>query len=273
MLDNLQTFMYQKPIQSCVRESVSNALDAIKEKRMAIAILTGEAKVSDYYVEKEVDAKQADIYRDSKFNKEYYDLKWLDQKDQVTLHYHNTDVSQRDTFTITDTGVGLGGRRLEGFFNLGYSSKRLNTKELGGFGLGAKSPLATGVESYRLLTRYNGKEFCFDVYSHKVDCVYGKWDESGKTNGIYEFQPQISGYEKKIEVVDGDSVEVDDESKPIYHTFKAYYKPTTEKNSTSIIIGVKKHNKTQFFDAVRSQLMYIKDEIKFFQTYHHDPAM
>jgi hypothetical protein len=263
MLDNLQTFMYQKPIQSCVRECASNALDAVKEKRMAIAILSGEAKISDYYVEKETIAGQSDIYRDSKFNPEYYDLKWLNLEDKVTLDYFNNEQNKRDVFTITDTGVGLGGRRLEGFFNLGYSSKRLNSKELGGFGLGAKSPLATGVESYRLLTRYNGKEFCFDIYSHKVDCVYSKWNEDGSTNEFYEFEPVHTGDEPDSTDENG----VVTKGKPIYHTFKAYYKNTLEKNSTSIIIEVKKHNRNQYFEAVKSQLMYIKENIVFYERY------
>jgi hypothetical protein len=261
MLDNLQTFMYQKPIQSCVRESVSNAIDSVKEKRMAIDILEGRAKVEDYYVEKEIDAAQADIYQDSKFNKEYYQLKWLDVEDKVTINYHNGEQNKRDVFTITDTGVGLGGSRLEGYFNLGYSSKRLNSNELGGFGLGAKSPLSTGVESYRVISRYNGMEFAFDVYSHKVDCVYGKWNDDGTANEYYEFEPQIVGYEDLIDEA-GEPYQ-----KPIYHRFKAYYRKTLKKNGCSIIVEVKKHNKNQYFEAVRSQLMYIREDVTFTQTY------
>lgn len=261
MLDNLQTFMYQKPIQSCVRESVSNAIDSVKEKRMAIDILEGRAKVEDYYVEKEIDAAQVDIYRDSKFNKDYYQLKWLDVDDKVTINYHNGEQNKRDVFTITDTGVGLGGSRLEGYFNLGYSSKRLNSNELGGFGLGAKSPLSTGVESYRVISRYNGMEFAFDVYSHKVDCVYSKWNDDGSANQYYEFQPHIVGYEPAMDDK-GEPYE-----KPIYERFKAYYKPTLQKNGCTIVVEVKKHNRNQYFDAVRSQLMYIRENVVFTESF------
>lgn len=215
-----------------VRESVSNGLDSIREKKTAINILKGLSKVEDHYVEKE-----GDIYKHSRFNKDYYDLKWLNPLDEVKLTYIiNQDSLGRDLFRIEDTGVGLGGERLEGYFNLGYSSKRLNTGELGGFGIGAKSPLATGAASYRLISRYNGKEFKFDIFSHKVDCVYTKWGEDGKVNDYVEFAN---------------------------NGFKAYYVETTEKNSVAIEVEVKKHNKQLIIDAVKSQLMYFKDNINF----------
>jgi hypothetical protein len=139
MLDNMQSHMYQKPIESAVRECVSNAIDSVKEKNLAKQILKGEAKVEDHYISRDsvkdkVVSEDSDIYEDSEFNKDYYDLKWLNVSDTVTLTYTTNEQNKRDQFTITDPGVGLGGNRLEGFFNLGYSSKRLNTNELGGFG-------------------------------------------------------------------------------------------------------------------------------------------
>ena len=41
MLDNIQNFIYQKPIPSCVRETVSNCVDATNEKLVAIKIING----------------------------------------------------------------------------------------------------------------------------------------------------------------------------------------------------------------------------------------
>lgn len=137
MLDNLQAHMYMRPIKSCVRECVSNSVDSTKEKLAAIEILSGRKKVSDYYVDKkEIFTGQAkdDIYSDSEFNKDYYDLKYLSADSKITLTYTNNTSSKRDQLTIVDNGVGLGGLRLEGFFNLGFSSKRLTANELGGFG-------------------------------------------------------------------------------------------------------------------------------------------
>lgn len=241
IFDNLQVFMYRYPEKSTVRECVSNAVDSVKEKNIAVEILTGKAKVSDYFVERE-----GDLYKDSKFDPSYYDLKYLSDENKVTLTYLNTDALSRDIFTIEDTGVGLGKRRLEKYFALGFSSKRLNSSTLGAFGLGNKSPLSTGIESYRIVSRYNGMEFAFDVYSHKVDSVYSKWNEDGTLNNYIEFEETFDG-----------------EGNP----YKAYYRKTDLKNSVSVIIEVKKHNKHLYFEAVKSQLMYLKDDITFYETF------
>lgn len=253
IMDNLQVFMYQKPIQSTVRECVSNAIDSVTEKVMAQSILRGESKVEDYYVEKD-----GDIYRDSKFDTNYYDLKHMSALDKVEIKYVNGAITDRDKFIITDYGVGLGGKRLVGYFSLGYSSKRLSLKTLGSFGLGAKSPLSTGVESFRILTIYNGKEMCFDVYSHKVDCVYGKWNEDGSENEYEEFFFKES--------------HTDDEGVQtlVDASVKFYYIKTVEKNRTSVMIDVKKHNKHQYMEAVKSQLMYIQDQVFFTEEYSKD---
>lgn len=259
MLDNLQGTMYQRPIDSAVRECVSNAIDAVKEKITAIKIKSGKAKVSDFYLTRE-DVKdkiandEDDIYQDSEFAPDYYDLKYLSDDNAVRLQYINRSQTEKDQFMIHDPGVGLGGKRLEGFFSLGYSSKRLNANELGGFGLGAKSPLATGVESYRVISRYNGKEFCFDVYSHKVDCVYGKWGDNGNMNKSIEFE-SVKVTQKYVD----DKGEVQTKQVP----YQAYYKETKEKNGTTLIIDVKKHNKSKYMEAVRSQLMYVSTDMVF----------
>lgn len=130
IIDNLQIFLYNKPIQACIKETVSNAIDSNKEKIIAKAILNG-ANVSDYYTERE-----GDIYKSSKFNIDYYDEKYLSDNDSVEIKYYNVDDSMaRDQIMIEDHGVGLGDDRLFGFFTIGYSSKRLSSKFLGAFGL------------------------------------------------------------------------------------------------------------------------------------------
>lgn len=265
MLDNIQNFIYQKPIPSCVRETVSNCIDATNEKLVAIRILNGEVNVKDVY--KTLDdvevAKEGDnIYEDSEFKPEYYDPKWLSSSNKISIVYKsNTIVGERDMFSITDNGVGIGGARLEGIFSLGFSTKRLNTNELGGFGIGQKSALATGVSSYRMLTRHNGKEFMFDIFSHKVENVHGKWNaETGEANPYIEFDNTWVDSGKTEEVMDRDGNFV---TSPIMEKFKAYYIPTKEKNGTTIEFEVKSHNKPQFIEAVKSQLMYLKDDITF----------
>lgn len=113
VLQNLQQDQYQYPEKSFIREIASNAVDAIEEKKQAKSILLGETKVADHY-----SSEENDFTKDSKFDPEYYDLKFLDPEDKISIVYLNRDrnFSNRDQITITDTGVGLGGNRLKGFF-------------------------------------------------------------------------------------------------------------------------------------------------------------
>ena len=129
--DVLQGALYNKPIQSSIRESVSNSFDSVKEKNIAKKIIKGEAKVEDYY------STSDDISTsDSSFDKDYYDLNFLSSNNTVEILYKmNNDPNGRDEIKFTDFGVGLGGERLIGWTKLGYSTKRLSNQLLGGFGL------------------------------------------------------------------------------------------------------------------------------------------
>jgi len=267
MLDNVQNFMYQKPIPSCARETVSNCIDATNEKLVALKIINGEIDVKSVYKtldDVEVAKDEDNIYQDSEFKREYYDPKWLSSNNRIDIRYVcNPVAGERDTFSITDNGVGIGDSRLEGVFAIGYSSKRLNTNEIGGFGLGAKSALATGVASYRMTTRHNGRKFTFDIFSHKIENVISKWNEDGTTNPHMEFANTLvdSGETREVVGPEGDVI-----TEKIYKPFEAYYTPTTEKNGTTIEFEVKNHNKQAFIDAVKSQMMYLKDDIVFTLT-------
>lgn len=109
----VQQDQYQFPIPSAIRELVTNCGDSVREKQMFFEINSGRAKVSDYYVEQE-----GELYKDSKYDPTYYQEKWLSKTDnKIKLIYKVNNNSQRDTFHIIDTGVGLGGLRLEKSFN------------------------------------------------------------------------------------------------------------------------------------------------------------
>lgn len=114
MLDVLQKYQYQYPIKSAVRELVSNGLDAIAEREVAKSILSGKHTVQEYFAE--IDG---DIYQDSRFDKDYYSLQYLSDDNTVYLTYYEGEGINKDYMTITDNGVGLGGKRLEKYFNLG----------------------------------------------------------------------------------------------------------------------------------------------------------
>lgn len=222
MLDILQKSQYQYPIKSLIRELVSNGIDAVSEREVAKNILSGKNQVTDYFAEME-----GDVYKDSRFDPNYYDLQWLDTDMQVHITYHEGK-NEKDWIKISDNGIGIGGVRLEKYFNLGFSSKRLNKHSIGKFGIGNKSPLAIA-EFYTVENRYNGKLFRFNVYNGKIESLIPALDlKSGRVNAHVEFKGGI----------------------------KVYYQETTEKNGLSIFIDTKKHHRTQYVDAVKSQLLY-----------------
>ncbi len=130
ILDNVQISQYVYPEQSTVRELTSNAVDSQKEKEKVIEILSGKSKVEDYYITRD-DAK----YNDSNFNKDYYDLTKLDRENnKIQLKYiiGKEGIGWCDRFVVKDYGVGLGDNRLEGYFNIGFSTKRNTVSQLGG---------------------------------------------------------------------------------------------------------------------------------------------
>ncbi len=231
ILDILQVTQYSKPIESTVRELASNAVDSQREKEIAIQILQGKAKPEDFYMQRE-----GAQYEDSKWKPEYFDLDWLDQKnnDVVIRYEEHEGTGFTDKFIIEDHGVGLGMPRLSGYFSLGYSSKRNTKHALGAFGLGAKVSLSTGVPYYTLETAHNGKKFLFNCYSYKVDSLVPRFNlETGEEN------PKIN---------------IGTASDP----YEVHYIKTKEKNFSRIITGVKRHNAQKFIQAVKHQLLYFK---------------
>lgn len=243
-LDILQRGLYAHPIESTVRELASNAYDAVIERDVAKAILNGTTPVEDHFDVTKVDG----IFHASGWEPDYFDPKWLSDDPNVNIFYEEGKL--KDTLRVVDYGVGLGKNRMVGYFQLNYSSKRANKDSLGRFGLGSKVALSLGVDSFRVITKYNGRKFKFDVYLDKVDSIVSKFGD----NGMNEYVELPTGRFEKDE--EGNDMM----DAPIM--YKAYYEPTTEKNGLELIVEVKKHNKKRFFEAVESQLMYMP-KIKF----------
>tara|TARA_E500000318_G_scaffold53851_2_gene50152 strand:+ start:4315 stop:7062 length:2748 start_codon:yes stop_codon:yes gene_type:complete len=232
VIDVLQSTQYSTPIPSTIRELVTNACDSQREKEIAIEILTGKAEASEYFI-----TREGAEYEDSNFDPSYYNLEHLDMdQHRVKVLYIENDegTGYCDTVEIIDYGVGIGGRRLEGMLELGYSTKRNTAENFGAFGLGSKIALSTGVSHYTIETVYNGKLFKMHCYPYKTDFAISKWDADGE-----------------ITLSNGDP---------------AYYKATTHKNYTKISFGSKKHNRRAFNNAVRDQLSYIHN-VDFFTQY------
>lgn len=131
MQDILQRYQYQFPHKSAIRELVSNALDAIREKDIALGIMAGTLREEDYFIRRE-----GDLYRDSNFDSSYYRKEWLwsvgDSYNnphlpqlygytptQVYITYEEGGETGKDRLLIEDFGTGMGGRRVEKYFNLG----------------------------------------------------------------------------------------------------------------------------------------------------------
>jgi len=136
--------------------------------------------------------------------------------------------------------VGIGADRLEGYLELGFSTKRNTSENFGAFGLGAKVPLSTGVDFYTVETVHNGKKFMMNCYPYKTDFMYSKWDSDGS-----------------ITMSDGTVV---------------YYKNTTSWNYTKVSFGVKRHNRHKFVEAVQDQLNYLGN-VKFTYVYEDGHEM
>lgn len=230
ILDTIQINQYVKPEESTVRELTSNAVDSQQEKERSIKILKGEAKPEDYYVQRE-----GDKYEDSKFDSTYYDLNHLDtENNNVKLIYkENEGIGYCDRFHVIDHGVGLGDKRLEGIFSVGYSSKRNSVSQLGGFGFGAKVGLSLRNDYYSMITIHNGRKFSFNCYSYKIDSLIGKFNKEGKSNKFITFS-------------DG---------------YKVYYEDTSEKNYTEIIVPTKRIHRDRFRQAIRAQLLYFNNVV------------
>lgn len=232
VIDVLQSTQYSTPIPSTIRELVTNACDSQREKEIAIEILQGKAQVSDYFI-----TREGAEYEDSNFDPSYYDINHLDlDQHRVKVLYIENDegTGYCDTVEIIDHGVGIGGRRLEGMLELGYSTKRNTAENFGAFGLGSKIALSTGVTHYTIETAYNGKLFIMHCYPYKTDFAISKWDADGT-----------------ITLSNGEP---------------AYYKETTSSNYTKISFGAKKHNRRAFNNAVRDQLSYVHN-VDFFTQY------
>lgn len=240
MMDVLQKHQYQFPHKSAIRELTSNALDAIREKTIALGILSGTLREEDYFIRRD-DPK----YVDSNFDPSYYDKDWLWSggasynnphrpelygytPTKVYITYEEGGETGKDRLIIEDFGVGMGGRRVEKYFHLGYSSKRNTIHALGKYGIGAKAGLAAA-PFYTMTTRYNGREYAFNIYPYNIQSITPEWNtETGQRNSLHIFQ----------------------------NGAKIWYKETKLPNGTMIALESKKHHKQMYIDAVKSQLLY-----------------
>lgn len=245
MLDVLQNYQYEQPVPSSLRELISNGIDAGKEKNSAIAILEGSLKVEDVYVQGVADGDG--LYKDSKWDPDYYDPQWLSNDNTVQVEYHKRENERMDQVIIRDQGVGLRpSDRLPGYLQLGYSTKRLNRILIGKFGLGAKAPLSIGIPFFTVTNFYNGWEYRLNVYSATVENILP--DKFINENG------ELVNTEIYILRANGKD-----------HVIRRM--PTAHQNGLEVSFDIKKTLYQKVVDGVKSQVMYFP-QVKF-RTYTH----
>jgi len=145
--------LYSDPIGSIVREITSNCIDANRERDLKLA---------------------KKIPMESEDNTSF----WSD-KQTVCIEYitKNTILGVDECMMFHDYGCGLSQKRVQDVFTtFGASTKRDNNYEIGGFGLGAKSPLAYA-DTFYVSSRHNGTETYYMIYRNNdnvphMDQVY-----------------------------------------------------------------------------------------------------
>ena len=132
--------LYSDPIGSIVREVTSNCYDAMREKDLKlnnVIPMTDEDKPEWFSSNKKV---------------------------QIEFQEENMLLGIGNAFLFRDFGVGLSKKRVEEIYTLfGNSTKRDNNHQIGGFGIGAKSPFSY-TDTFYIVTNHNGQKFSYMLY-------------------------------------------------------------------------------------------------------------
>ena len=168
--------LYSDPVGSVVRELTSNCIDAHRERELK---LHGKVPLADTD-----------------------DLSWFDDRltVSVSLMDSNPLLNLDANISFNDYGIGLSPQRVKDIYTvLGTSTKRDDNHQIGGFGLGCKSPWAY-VDQFYVNTRYNGTEYYYLMHKGEsvpaMDLVYKK--ETTQKNGTSVIIPLKSSYSNEI---------------------------------------------------------------------------
>ena len=132
--------LYSDPIGSIVREVTSNCYDAMREKDLKLKHV---------------------IPMTAEDHKEWFSS---NKKVQIEFQEENILLGIGNAFLFRDFGVGLSKKRVEEIYTLfGNSTKRDNNHQIGGFGIGAKSPFSY-TDTFYIITNHNGQKFSYMLY-------------------------------------------------------------------------------------------------------------
>ena len=133
--------LYSDPIGSIIREVTSNCYDAHREKDLKLKHIIPMTSEDD--------------------------PKWFhptSRKPQIEFQEENILLGVGNAFLFRDFGVGLSKRRVEEIYTLfGNSTKRDDNNQIGGFGIGAKSPFSY-TDTFYISSNHNGQKFSYMLY-------------------------------------------------------------------------------------------------------------
>ena len=168
--------LYSDPIGSIVREITSNCIDANRERNLKL---------------------EGKIPTETEDDKSFWS-----KKQTVCIEYveKNTILGIDECIMFHDYGCGLSQDRVANVFTtFGASTKRDNNYEIGGFGLGAKSPLAYS-DTFYVSSRHNGTETYYMIYRNNdnvphMDQVYQA--STDQQNGSTVIVPIKDSYDRR----------------------------------------------------------------------------
>ena len=133
--------LYSDPIGSIVREVTSNCYDAHREKRLKRM--------------KTIPSTHED------------DPKWWHEDNkcpQIEFQEENILLGIGNAMIFRDFGIGLSQQRVETIYTMfGNSTKRDNNLQIGGFGIGAKSPFSY-TNTFYIIANHNGIKYSYMLY-------------------------------------------------------------------------------------------------------------
>lgn len=116
-------------------------------------------------------------------------------------------------FVVKDFGGGISPERMKAVFSVyGASTKREDNSQIGGFGIGAKSPFSV-CDQYLIITHYNGMRYTYQAYIDatgigKIKIISeNSSDDKGttvkipvKSSQTYEFKNAVLHYSRHLRV-------------------------------------------------------------------------
>lgn len=227
--------IYRNPIGSIVREYVSNALDANNEA-YNFKTLSLEELIKNYSWIKNPVFNMTDI----EISLIKLSLSKAEKDDPVIISIKNNE------FHIRDFGIGMSPERMTHvFFNYLDSTKEDTNKEIGGFGIGAKSALSY-VNTFYIDTIYKGIKYNYIMTKDDFDIPQGQLlftSSTTENNGTLIRIPINNNDHHKfvrasrLQLTYIDNLYIDDPNKKYWLKRNVYFNENQDENNFKIIKG------------------------------------